>query len=228
MKLLFVLGFWLLSITFAHASNLLSYRSIEDLIFHETEEIQEAEIRGTVDLSVRYIDRAESYIVLGRFEKAIDDLEKGYELAEQLHQKNLEQRSLLDMMVAYAYLGDDKNALSAAEHFQNLFSSSKDQNPKKGLPCKDENYVSGPDQAPYPGWCRETVDSTSGALKVLVDGSRLSMGSKESIKFLIDQARSLGLQCCARGGLWKGCVGPLSKKLVEWGAFGVPADPVWD
>jgi len=228
MRTLFLLVFWISSIAIAHAIDRPTHASIEDLILYETEEIQEAEVHGAADLSLKYIDRAESYIVKGKFEKALEDLEKGYEVARQLKQKSVEQRSLVDMIVAYAYLGDDEKALSATKYFQNSFYLPDNRNPKKGRLCKDENYVSGPDDEPAPGWCKGTVTSTADFLEDLVKRSGLYHTTQESIRFIIGQLRSSGLQCCARGGRWKGCVGPLAKKTLEWQASGVPADPKWD
>lgn len=93
----------------------------------------------------------------------------------------------------------------------NLYSSG-DDNPKKGCLCKDENYVSGPDTEPAPGWCVETVNSTANFLEKLVRTSRLSKTTQESIIFALNQQRFSGLHCCARGERWKTCVGPLMAK----------------
>ncbi|HLY68525.1 MAG TPA: hypothetical protein VKR53_02280 [Puia sp.] len=228
MRKLFLLAFWILSIALVHATDRSSPASIEDLILHETQEIQEAEICGAADLSLKYINRAESYIVAGKFEKALEDLEKGHEVAWLLSQKNIEQRTLVDRMVVYAYLGDDEKALSAVEHFKNLFYSSEDHNFKKGCLCQDENYVSGPDNEPAPGWCQQVVNSTANDLIKLVERSPLGRNTKDSIIVEVDSVRSSGLQCCARGERWKGCVGPLAKKLLEWQASGVPKYPQWN
>lgn len=228
MRTVFLFVFSVLSIAIVYAIDRHSPSSIKNLILHETQEIQEAELQGADDLSLKYINRAESYIVAGTFEKALEDLEKGYAVACQRSQRNVEQRSLLDMMVTYAYLGDDEKALLATEHFQSLFYSSDDHTPKKWRLCKDENYVSGPDEEPAPGWCRETVNSTTDFLKKLVKDSRLSKATQESLNFTLDQLHSSGLRCCASGGRWKECVGPLAKKAVEWQASGVPADPQWN
>lgn len=226
MRTLFLFAFLISSI--AYATDQHSQYSIETLILRETQEIQEVEIKGSNNLSLKFINRAESYIVAGNFEKALADLEIGYAIACQRSQRNVEQRSLIDLMVTYAYLGDDEKALLAAEHFQNLFYSRSDHAPKKVHLCKDENYVSGPDEEPSPGWYRQTVDSTADFLIGLVEKSRLRKATQESIRFVINQLRSSGLQCCARGGRWKECVGPLAKRTLEWQASGVPEDPKWD
>ena len=57
-------------------------------------------------------------------------------MAWQRSQKNVEQRTLVDLMVTYACLGDDEKALSATEHLQTLFYSSDGHNPKKGVCAK--------------------------------------------------------------------------------------------
>jgi hypothetical protein len=132
------------------------------------------------------------------------------------------------MMVVYAHQGEDEKALSAMEHFEYLFYSSNSNTPRKFRSCKDEQYITGPDQAPYPGWCEEAVKNSAEALCSFVNFSKLNQLTKETIIFSIVQAKNLALTCCARGGLWKGCVGPLAKKLIEWKALGIPADPYWD
>src|SRR5690242_17436284 len=88
----------------------------------------------SAEITLEYVDRAESNLLTGKFEKALDDLEKSYEIAWQLDQKQIARRTLINMMVAYAHLGDDDKALLATEHFQNLLDFS-DQH--KGCLCKD-------------------------------------------------------------------------------------------
>src|SRR5690349_16942125 len=162
MRMLFLFLFWISSIVIANASN---RSSIEDLILYETQKIQEAEIDGSADLSLKYIDRAETYIVAGQFEKALDDLEKGREVAWQRRRKDAEQRTLIDLLVTYVSLGDDEKALTTTEHLQDLLYSPDSHKPKKGCLCKDENYVNGPDKEPAPGWCEQTVVSTTNLLE---------------------------------------------------------------
>jgi hypothetical protein len=163
------------------------------------------------------IVRAENYIVAGQFEKALEDLEKVPEV---------EDRILVDLLVTYAYLGDDEKALLATEHLQNLLNSSDRHTPN--CLCKDESFVTGPDKEPAPGWCEQAVDTATNSLLKLVEKSRLSQTTKDSISYCLEQLRNSGLKCCARKEPWKGCVGPLAKRMVEWEASGVPADPKWD
>lgn len=201
--------------------------SIENLILRETQEIHEAEINVTNDLSLKYINRAESYIVAGQFEKALEDLEKGYSFASHLHQRTLEQRSLVDTMVAYAYLGSDEHALLAMNQLQSASYSSDSHKPRTML-CRDEQYVSGGDDAPSAEWCDQTVANTANYLKKLLAESPLRQRTKDDIEIGIDSIKFEGLRCCARKERWKSCVGPLAKKAVEWQKFGVPADPAWN
>jgi len=173
------------------------------------------------------VDQGENYLANGQFELALGSLQESYVLVNQLGYRYIEPRILLDMMFAYAYLGYEEEALSAAQAFETSVEDI-DCGEYYIYQCKDENYVSGPDREPYDGWCEETVNSTAGTLSTLVHASRLSNGKKFAICSAIDQARIVCLGCCAKGGLWKGCVGPLCRKLVEWKALGVPADPLWD
>lgn len=161
--------------------------------------------------------RAENYIVAGQFEKALEDLEKVHEV---------DSRIMLDLLITYAYLGDDQKALSATEHLVNLLDFPDSHTPN--CLCKDEIFVTGPDKEPAPGWCEQTVGTTAEYLLKLVEKSKLGQYTKDSISHCLEQLQNSGLKCCARKEPWKGCVGPLAKRMVQWEAFGIPEDPKWD
>ena len=97
--------------------------------------------------------------------------------------------------------------------------------------CKGEEYVIGPEKEPYSGWCKQTVQTTASALSDLITFV-LRVEVQLILRKLIDGLAVEGLKCCAKGGVWKSCVGPLAKKLhiwnQKWKCFGIPPDPAWD
>jgi hypothetical protein len=98
-------------------------------------------------------------------------------------------------------------------------------------PCEGEEYAIGPDKEPYPGWCEEVVNATSLALNGMI-----ALVPREEVRniltLLVESLAKEGLRCCATGGIWKSCVGPLAKKLhiwmQKWKLFGIPPDPAWE
>lgn len=192
-------------------------------------EISHGDLNSNIS-SMFYIERGEHYLSLGEFDKAINDLHKGYELnlSAQISRIEVEFRSLFAMMLAYTCLGEENTAVKISNYLQNLLDNWKCKDCVEIQLCQDESYVIGPENEPYDGWCEETVTATAAALKGVVRGSRLNLAAKESIIFTIDKLQIQALKCCARGGLWKGCVGPLAKKLYEWKVLDLPPDPAWD
>lgn len=178
------------------------------------------------------LDTGECYLASGQFDKAIDCLEQGYELNLNTEissfQEELGLRFLFAMMLAYVCSNEELIALNISDHLQNLLDRRECTECYRIHTCKDEEYVIGPNKEPYDGWCREVVNTTGAALKGVVRGSPLHLAAKESIIFTIDKFQEQARNCCARGGLWKACVGPLARKLHEWKMLGVPADPMWD
>ena len=135
---------------------------------------------------------------------------------------------MLDRVIACAFLGKDEMALTSMNKLESLFLSSENLCNRNKNIHKRVSHVYGPDQEPYSGWCSQAVDSTYQLLCGLIGKSSLSFATQQSIIFTLSQVKNLAMQCCLRGGMWKGCVEPLAKKLVEWEAFGVPPNPAWD
>ncbi len=89
MKRNLIFVFFFISICILHGTPLFSHVTIEDYILYETIEIQEAEEQGSTSLAGCYINRAESYMVSGKFNRALEDLEIGCEIASQFIRKML-------------------------------------------------------------------------------------------------------------------------------------------
>lgn len=184
------------------------------------------------DPLIMYIEYGENCLLAKQYNQAYQSISEGKALLKRANlsdseRQDLEFRSELGMMLAASALGDEEQALKSSQIMRQKLQKW-DCNRLSEPYHKDEEYVIGPDKAPYRGWCSETVNSTSIALKLFVQLCPLSTLVKETIVLTIDQAQSKALQCCRNGGIWKACVGPLARKLYEWKVLGVTPDPAWD
>lgn len=211
------------------------FKTFEELIQFETAVISHAEINNDPFISECYLNRGESYLLDGQIDKALEDFQKGRELQAKVFtikdQEKIEFRSLLGMSISLAILNEAESVYALSPHLQNLLNSWQCDDCLQLQPCKDEEYVTGPDQEPYKGWCQDSVEKTSAALQDLICFVP-KMEVQLVLRRLIDNLEAEGLRCCARGSGWKTCVGPLAKKLSiweqKWKLLNVPPDPTWD
>jgi hypothetical protein len=185
-------------------------------------------LSNEVQTPIFYIDRGEDFLAEGLFDRAISELMTGYELNLEFQRPELEFRALFALMLAYLCADQEKEAVAIADYLHDFLEQWDCESCQNIQLCSGEGFVVGPDKEPYAGWCEETVKSTSAVLKGIVRGSPLKLAARESIIFTIDKFQEQALICCARGGLWKACVGPLAQKLYEWKILDIPPDPMWD
>jgi hypothetical protein len=155
------------------------------------------------------------------------------------------------MTVACEMVNDDRSVDRLLKTISQLIEERQGDLNELFIPCKkygkamndtqkepnEENktdgseYVLGPDKEPYPGWCHEVVINTARSLHMMI-----ALVPRTEVRIVLSQLieclKEEGLRCCDLGGVWKGCVGPLAKKLYiwnqKWKMFEIPPDPAWD
>lgn len=205
------------------------FLSFASMVFCNFQPLQSSERTSSeVESAKYYVERGENLLALGKFDEAVSHLHYGYELSSDAKVATLELRSLFAVMLAYVCLDKEEEALQVSYLVQKLLDEMQCKDCGKVRLCNDDDYVIGPEQEPYDGWCEEAVSTTGAALKGVVRGARLGIAARETLVFTIDKFQQQAMKCCAKGGLWKACVGPLAKKLYEWRVLGIPPDAAWD
>src|SRR5579862_7240585 len=125
MKKFAVITFALVSSIMLMANDGWIEETTQDLVFIETIVTETDTLYGSSYLTNSYLNRAETYIVSEKFEEALLDIEKGYAFAQESKQLQAEQRALLDMVIACAFLGKDEMALTSMNKLERLFLSSE-------------------------------------------------------------------------------------------------------
>lgn len=164
-------------------------------------------------------------------------------------------RGLFDLCIAYGALDRIEELKSTGEEFLFVLSNLQCNDCHHGKDCSQESYGSvlfaknasrnnqrghimhcrsskdwpilGPDRIPIRD-CIERVGTTAHALKVLVAALIKRQELQPIFNSLIDSLATEAEKCCYAGGLWKGCLKPLTNRLHNWKALGIPADPYWD
>lgn len=215
---------------------------IQDVLNYETRLILECDQDNVDHLVDLYISRGETYMINGQFSDAVDDFFIAYVFLEKVKNDALLRfRLLFNEIMWHAFMGDEKKVMIIGEYlvssfdeicFQKRFGNQNVNLSTVRAPlffCKTK--IVGPDQEPYPGWCKEIVISTGVALAQLIcvlpkNAAKIALGSVIAI---LEQK---ALDCCEAGGLWKGCVGPLAEKFNNWNqkwkVLKIPPDPAYD
>ncbi len=218
----------------------------ESLAIQETCELQNEKLASL------YIDRGESYLVVGQNKKAFDDFQRAYHYTKnsfnQDEATSLTFRSLLGAFLVFVRMEN----LPAVETFgvelqkiiknyscEACYKKSNNFGSEQLQPYRHTHVLTRLISTDQPDWpilgpdeiskrdCLERVETTERALYLLIAAvkkSEVRAIATTIIKALADQAAS----CCRAGGLWKGCLQKLVNKLHYWKVLGIPADPAWD
>lgn len=217
-----------------------SFSSIQEVIDFETAYISHLARNDYEQLSEALIARAESFLIAQQFENALTDLNKAYELSRICKDHNakqrLEFRSLFDMIIIYANLEMEKEAIEISDYLHQLIITLQCEN------CQDKHSnllnmhsstcleIQGPNYN-MPGWCEEVVVGTAGSMKLLASYAK-SKKIAVALVGIIEALEMRCLKCCASGEFWKTCVAPIVEKWKQWNdkwvSFGIPPDPAWD
>ena len=95
--------------SFAEDLNYSRFSSYEELIVYESEKILNLAFSDCEELANAYMDRAESYIINSNYLLALEDLQKGYHLAEFCRPQArplILTRPLFDLAFSYALMGN--------------------------------------------------------------------------------------------------------------------------
>jgi hypothetical protein len=217
-------------------------KSIEDILNLEAHLILKCKKSDVENLTSLHISRGETYLLNNQIEDAIHDFSVAYMLVENIQDdKPVKFRLLFNEMIWHVALNNKHEVEVLGRHLISLFEeicSEKTSQYHCASPfnktsvflCNTTNII-GPDQEPYPGWCREVVLSTGVALAQLIstlpkNAAKIALGS------VIAVLEQKALDCCLAGGLWKACVGPLAEKFNNWNqkwkVLRIPPDPAWD
>ncbi|HAZ15688.1 MAG: hypothetical protein A2Y28_00185 [Chlamydiae bacterium GWC2_50_10] len=219
------------------------YGSIEDIICNETSALAQIDPSNYEQMEVLLLLRGESYLISKSWEYALADFQAAdqinlYEQRSNLHnQYSYSFRSLFGQAIAYANLENheavERITLSLQEsideHVQAI--SFIDPNPLNSdrtireeiLPLLGRDHISVKE-------CIERIKGTVNLARILI--SKAPPISQAALNIIIDELADMAKNCCRKGGLWKGCLGPLVNKWYQWNKrwelFGIAPNPAWD
>lgn len=208
-----------------------SCQSIDELLGYETEVILQTSTLDLDSLSEAYLSRGETYLFLEDYEKALEDLTIGYELASR--SKSFDSTLSLRSLHGLAIVHTNKNSIVdlkiAGNAMRDIMRATACQE------CSDHIIMVGdvPIEGPEHVSIRECIQRATNTA-FLAKG--LAIKAKVEAQFLlgqiIDELEDLAIYCCKTGGLWKGCLQPLANKWYvwnkKWKLLGEPPDPSWD
>lgn len=211
-----------------------------DVIERETEKIQQITPNESCILADAYASRGESYLLLGYYEEALEDFQIAYEKVYELnnHEARLcALRTLIDQFFAYALAGDEEKPQTLFDQIIPLLRdcscctkqavySTEELIIKKCSSQHEPDYpVLGPDHVSI----EECIGYVKGSVKQLklLCGAVPKTPARVLALALIDQLGESAMNCCRRGGLWKGCLQKLVNKVHYWHLLGIPSDPAY-
>lgn len=103
-----------------------------------------------------------------------------------------------------------KNGIDCCKH-------KKDKRENQQPQGEQDNYadIIGPNVAPEPSWCEETVVGVGRAMDAIACLAP-NYVIKVALIGVIEALITRGVKCCQAGGFWKACVAPITRKWVEW------------
>jgi hypothetical protein len=225
-----------------------AFDSIEEVIESETSIISNTPSYEHEMLSDAYASRGESFLICHRFEEALEDFQRSYQLGIRIKNGDVSRsllfRALFGQALVYGHLDMPEKVYPIVDLLEDIIQSfrcsecsekiSSDSNinlshPPRIIFCEDVP-IYGPDKISIKD-CHDFVTNTVKLAKLLicnVTSSRIRGVLTLTIEQLADEAHG----CCSRGGIWKGCVQKLANKFhlwnQKWQLFNIPPDPAWD
>ncbi len=189
-----------------------------------------------------YASRGEDYLILGDDQKALEDFLLSYEYALKsesgIEESRLSFRPLFGAFLVYIRLEDLESAKEVYSHLNSILDDwtcsqctkstiqSNNQFARQVQLHRSDYPIYGPDQISTRE-CLDRVATTSEAITILIAAVRKTEVRTLAFAF-IRQLENNARNCCAAGGIWKGCLQSLINKLHYWKVLGIPADPAWD
>jgi tetratricopeptide (TPR) repeat protein len=223
-----------------------TFSSFEELIVYETNQIANLDLSNYEDLADAYLNRAESYLISSKYELALEDIEKAYELSGYCRQEVrslILLRSLLDLAFSYALLDKLDEFHRIESELKELFDAfecsrvekrqasnrSKFHSGHAARSTNSEKPILGPDRISIDD-CVDRAEKIAGAARILILKARVDV--QAFLNILIQDLETRAIRCCLGGGIWKACLQPIANKWQQWNekwrVFGIPPDPAWD
>src|SRR5579872_4932423 len=112
----------------SHEIDYSSFRTVEEVIEYETFQIENADYNNFDMLSDTYTSRGESYLLCGKMNLALIDLERGYKYAQcsiSAEKSTLLLRSLFDLAIVYGIMDKSDEACAALDSMKLILESYK-------------------------------------------------------------------------------------------------------
>jgi hypothetical protein len=220
------------------------YKSIQDVIARETQEIHNISSADHEELAQLFVSRGESYLLNAQYENAIEDFHNAKSHLGYSHNVDTAMviafRAALGETVSYDNLGMTESTQEAIQQLQTIASYIGCANCMQDRPCQgmtmassnilhfsniirparkqnQDNYsdIIGPNEPPYSDWCEETVTGVGRAMDAIACLAP-NYVVKVALIGVIEALMTRGIKCCQAGGFWKACVAPIARKWKEW------------
>lgn len=211
--LIFLLSaLWQLS----YAQNLPDFNSVQEVLDFETAQIADL---GSADC---YINRAESYLLCQNYDLALNDLEVGYQLLQNIEDNlTLHFRSLFGLAIVYANIDQLEKFNAVVSSIEEFLDAHKctgcsEKHPSVELCSYVKLLVSDSPDAERISVeaCIERANNTAKYARILINKSHPA--ARFVLNALVNRLTNKAIKCCIAGGLWRGCIQPLATKWHEW------------
>ncbi|PWU13896.1 MAG: hypothetical protein C5B45_05340 [Chlamydiae bacterium] len=192
------------------------FNSVQEVLDFETAQIADL---GSADC---YINRAESYLLCQNYDLALNDLEAGYQLSQNIEDHlTLHFRSLFGLAIVYANIDQLEKFNAVVSSIEALLDAHKctecsEKHHSVEL-CSYVKLLVSDDPEPERisvEACIEKANNTARYARILIDKSHPA--ARVILNALVNRLTNKAIKCCIAGGLWRGCIQPLATKWHKW------------